>query len=334
VIYSFLSSLQLLPRRLSARHKRLGALVLSGILILTGYFSFAHFTRSVPHHSALAFASDEPTVGAPTHATVVLDRPDYLAVAEDETAPMWVRIEKVVPRPDGAYSYELEYTGLESGVFNLTDFLLKSPDERLSEPIVSVGVRSAIPSDAGEDMGELLPLPPANAFPYSKWLAASAMSWLGWGLWLLWARHRAQRAVQEAEMASQSEAAQAADEAPSTRRMADVLRPLVEKAADKTISSKEKALMEHILFVYWSNALELDHLDDAEQLRRILEHEEAGALMRAVEQWLYQPASDVTPEEITDKLEPYMDLDMNELPELAKIASGTLSAGKNLLVHA
>jgi hypothetical protein len=53
-----------------------------------------------------------------------------------------------------------------------------------------------------------------------------------------------------------------------------------------------------------------------------------------VEQWLYQPASDVTPEEITDKLEPYMDLDMNELPELAKIASGTLSAGKNLLVHA
>ena len=92
--------------------------------------------------------------------------------------------------------------------------------------------------------------------------------------------------------------------------------------------------MEHILFVYWSNALELDHLDDAEQLRRILEHEEAGALMRAVEQWLYQPASDVTPEEITDKLEPYMDLDMNELPELAKIASGTLSAGKKLLVHA
>jgi hypothetical protein len=82
----------------------------------------------------------------------------------------------------------------------------------------------------------------------------------------------------------------------------------VERAAQKTITTQEKARMEQILFQYWGALLRLDHLNSVEQLRRILEHKEAGALLRTVEQWLYQPESKIPPEEINLILKPYMDL--------------------------
>ncbi len=66
--------------------------------------------------------------------------------------------------------------------------------------------------------------------------------------------------------------------------------------------------MEQILFQYWGALLQLDHLNGIEQLRRILEHKEAGALLRTVEQWLYQPDSKIAQEEINLFLKPYMDL--------------------------
>ena len=92
--------------------------------------------------------------------------------------------------------------------------------------------------------------------------------------------------------------------------------------------------MEHILFLYWGKRLELDHLEDSEQLRRILEHEEAGDLLRTVEQWLYQPAADISADAISDTLEPYMQLDMKDLPELAADALRAAQSEKNLLAHA
>jgi hypothetical protein len=92
------------------------------------------------------------------------------------------------------------------------------------------------------------------------------------------------------------------------RSLDDLLRPLVEKAAQKTITAEEKGRLEQILFQYWGALLQLDHLNSVEQLRRILEHKEAGALLRTVEQWLYQPDSNIPAEEISQILKPYMDL--------------------------
>ena len=51
-----------------------------------------------------------------------------------------------------------------------------------------------------------------------------------------------------------------------------------------------------------------------EQLRRILEHKEAGALLRTIEQWLYQPDSNIPAEEISQILKPYMDLPIPAFP--------------------
>jgi hypothetical protein len=88
----------------------------------------------------------------------------------------------------------------------------------------------------------------------------------------------------------------------------------VERAAQKTITPQDKARMEQILFQYWGALLQLDHLNGVEQLRRILEHNEAGALLRTVEQWLYQPDSQISREEINLILKPYMDLPISAQP--------------------
>ena len=324
------------PQRFRIKRIVFGALVLCA-LILVGTFA-ARFLRPTSRHSALKFQKNEPSVGAPARITLSLDRPDYTTTPDDDSAPMWVHIEKIEPKEDGSFLYHLSYAGMESGIFNLTDYLQKSATERLSEPVTSVGVRSAIPEGALYDFGDLLASAPPKVFPYSKTVGLLGALWLGWGVWLMRQRrllrtgqadgaHPEDEATQDAADAGKGQAAH-------QKKLSDVLRPLVQKAALKTISTKEKALMEHILFLYWGKKLELDHLDDAEQLRRILDHEEAGELLRTVEQWLYQPAAAISAEAISDTLEPYMQLDMKDLPELAADALRAAQSERSLLAHA
>ena len=306
--------------------------------LILGITSAVRFLRPTSRHSALKFQKNEPSVGAPARITLSLDRPDYTATPDDDSAPMWVHIENIEPKEDGSFLYHLSYAGLESGIFNLTDYLQKSPTERLSEPVFSVGVRSAIPEDALYDFGDMAASAPPTVFPYSKTVGLLGALWLGWGCWLMRQRRRLNKESTEGTHpqidAAQDDADAEKNQASRPQTLSDVLRPLVQKAALKTISTKEKALMEHILFLYWGKKLELDHLDDAEQLRRILDHEEAGGLLRTVEQWLYQPAAAISAEAISETLEPYMQLDMKDLPELAADALRAVQSEKNLLAHA
>ena len=92
--------------------------------------------------------------------------------------------------------------------------------------------------------------------------------------------------------------------------------------------------MERILLLFWGQKLELDHLNDAEQFRRILADEEAGALLHTIEQWLYQPASDISAETIQETLEPYVEEYMENFPVLKEVATKAAQIEKRLLAHA
>jgi hypothetical protein len=197
------------------------------------------------------------------------------------------------------FSYLLAYSGTERGTFNLTDYLCTPTGERLREPITPVQVNTYIP-DSAEYAVQNLPVPlHTPPLPYTAWLCVSAAVWLGTGLWMFLPRRKRRQIAAPVVPPP-------ANEGP--RSLEDLLRPLVEKAAQKTITPEEKGRLEQILFQYWGALLELDHLNGAEQLRRILEHKEAGALLRTVEQWLYQPDSKIPMEEISQILKPYMDL--------------------------
>ena len=277
---------------------------------------------------------NDPTVGTSASINIVLDRPDYLPTPQDYSAPMWVRIDQIDQRDDGKFLYRISYTGLESGVFNITDYLQKSPTTRLSDPIVAVGVRSVIPKRALSDFGETRGVAPRKAFPYQRLLGLLCAIWLVWGLWLLKRRISSAPKLSAEEDVTPLTDTNAAIQPQKQQRLSDVLRPFVEKAALKTISTKEKALMERILLLFWGQKLELDHLNDAEQFRRILADEEAGALLHTIEQWLYQPASDISAETIQETLEPYVEEYMENFPVLKEVATKAAQIEKRLLAHA
>jgi hypothetical protein len=244
-------------------------------------------------------------VGAEALHTLVLNRGDIVAAQPAGNAPLVAQIKSVQQVENQQFSYLVSYVGTEKGTFNLTDYLCTPNGERLRDPITPVQVNSYVP-EAAEYAVRNLPVPDApKPPPYTALLSCSAAVWLALGLWMFFPR-RVKRPT--------APPSPPPPETATELTLEDLLRPLVEKAAQKTIIAEEKARMEQILFRYWGALLQLDHLNSVEQLRRILEHEEAGALLRTVEKWLYQPDSEIPAEEITLILKPYMDLPITEQP--------------------
>ena len=256
-------------------------------------------TCSRPQRPLSPELSGTPSVGVEVPFTLLLPQGDIRAAPATENTPLFVRIKSIQPSDNQHFSYQLAFSGAEKGTFNLTDYLCTPNGERLRVPITPVQVSSHI-SDTELYAIQNLSIPGHTApLPYTALLLASAVAWLGTGLWMF--------------LPVRKKRIPAAPPAPPEREamahtLEDLLRPVVERAAEKTITPQEKARLEQILFQYWGALLQLDHLNSVEQLRRILEHKEAGALLRTVEQWLYQPDSKIPAEEITLILRPYMDL--------------------------
>lgn len=252
-----------------------------------------------------------PSVGMESQISIVLDQPGYKAAEPSEATPLLVKITAIEPADEGTFVYKLSYTGLETGVFNLTDFLVSPTGDRLKEPITTVTIGSAIPANAAFNAVLYTPRLPTNAFPYRLTVLLGILAWAGCGALLFWPAKKQQPAAGSSP--ADPPQTPSSDEIPHTETLADLLRPLVEKAANKSINADEKAELERILFEYWGKELELDHLNSVEQLRRILDHPKAGALLHTIEKWLYQPDSSITPEEISTALESYLGIPCLEM---------------------
>jgi hypothetical protein len=128
---------------------------------------------------------------------------------------------------------------------------------------------------------------------YRALLTAAAIVWAVLLVPLVWRRRR-------------TVAAEAAPAAEPT--LADRLRPLVEEAAAGRLSSDGQARLERMLLNYWRDRLGLGALDMAEGLRRLRQHPEAGALLRALEGWLHRPPGAAGAIDVAQVLEPYRNL--------------------------
>ncbi len=299
-IQLYLRSLRPAPRPLVIKTAAVTATL---FVLVGGLFLFSPNQAPTP----AATLPSLPTIGTEAAETLVLDQRTYTVAEHTPNTPLLVRITAIEPGESGAFSYRLSYTGLEAGVFNLTDFLVKPTGERLREPVATVTVSSAIPPTARYAAVYTDPPFQSRAVPYRLLLLLGTLLWAGCGVFLFWPPKKQAATNPDPEESPQY----AQDDAPdsdSPRTLADLLRPLVEKAANKSISLAEKGRLEQILFEHWGKELELDHLDSLEQLRRIMEHPEAGSLLRTIERWLYQPDSLITPEEINASLEAYITL--------------------------
>ena len=97
--------------------------------------------------------------------------------------------------------------------------------------------------------------------------------------------------------------------------LADRLRPLVDKALAGTLNQGQHAELERLLIGYWRKRLKLEQCAPAEFMPLLRNHEEAGPLLRRLEDWLHRPAGTAEPVDLSALLEPYQAVAADSLEE-------------------
>ncbi|MAD20361.1 MAG: hypothetical protein CMJ52_09375 [Planctomycetaceae bacterium] len=219
----------------------------------------------------------------------VRGRPDL-----DLDSPILVRVAARDHRPDGRWVTELEFIGVDAGVFDLRDSLVfddGGPTERL-EPL-PVEIVSNLASDAPSDVF-LAEAPPATiAGGYRTVLVVVAVAWTLVPVVVVVRRLLRRPPTPPVP--------------PPSPTILDRLEPLVRRAADRQLTVDERGRLELLLHAHWRMRLGLED-DPAAAVRRIRRDPEAGRLLRRVEAWLHAPdGRSPSAAELGELLAPYGD---------------------------
>lgn len=237
-----------------------------------------------------------PSVGMEGQVEITAPAPQLKTVPMSNTNALFLRIAETWPHGEG-FRYDLRYIGMEPGTYDLRDWLrtVNGDPAELDESI-EVEVISVLPEDHQGEVEETPLTEPPFLGGYWRRLSGAGLIWAGLGLALLtvWLRNRPTRAP--------------ITEKTQPHSMADRLRPLVIRASEGDLSDSEKAELERTLLGYWKQELGLEQLDPRESLRQLKQHEQAGALLRALEDWLHRPPGQVPNVEVETLLEPYRNL--------------------------
>ena len=220
-------------------------------------------------------------------ASVIRGRPDL-----DRNSPLLVRLARVEPMSDGGIACELEFIGVNVGVFDLREVLVFEDGSSIDalDPI-PIEIVSNLERDAPTDLA--LAAPPATTLGggYTATLVAIGIAWVLVPVIVLLRRLLKHEPPVEP--------------APRGPTLAEKLAPLVESAANRDLSIAEQGRLELLLYAHWQDRLGLvrDRPGAVEYLRN---HEVAGRLLRSVERWLHEPrAHPPSRSEINALLEPY-----------------------------
>jgi hypothetical protein len=216
-----------------------------------------------------------PTVGMEGKAEIVVPGSRLEAKPVDDKAPMIVRIASASDDPSGT-RYDLRYIGLEPGNYDLKNYLFRRDGSTTPAiPSIPVTIAGALPED---HKGQLVDAggSPLRFLGAYKWaIIAVGILWLATLYPLIFARR--------------TRSALVVNTAPPPATLADRLRPLVQQAAEGKLSTEGKSQLERLLLSHWRERLNLADASMVDALTRLRQHREAGALLRALEDWLHRP---------------------------------------------
>jgi hypothetical protein len=245
--------------------------------------------------SLVTAAAAEPpsrTIGIEGRTSVVLPGKNYRPRPLDDRTELILRLESHSALTNGQHRYEFSYIGLEPGVYNLADYLMRPDGSRPDElGTVPIQVRSTLPENHDGQLNAYLPRPFPWIGGYRLFLVLLGVVWAG-GIAGFAVAFRRKRVVV------------VAPPLPVPPSFAERLRPLVEAAAAGKLSADGQAHLERLMMGYWREKLQLPELPMAEALLRLKAHAQAGELLRALERWLHRQGS-VPFSEVAAVLEPY-----------------------------
>lgn len=224
--------------------------------------------------SAFAQTPLEVRVGLSARVeSVVLPGSEFEAAPISAKSPVVLRITAVWPH-GSERRYDLEFYALDPGEYDLTQYLRRKDGTPNGElPKLPVRVLTSLPE------GQVKPhSPQPNAPPQLG--GYRSLLWVGGVLWLV-------GLLALLFLGRQRKPSAAPRNKP--RSMADELRPLVEAALARNLSSGERSQLELRLLAFWRQRLGLEQQDPLQALAQLRQHEQAGALLRAMEAWLHAP---------------------------------------------
>lgn len=248
--------------------------------------------------------SSKSTVGMPARINQLVLPGTELEVKpiDDRRAPLVVRIVDSYPH-GSAFHYDIVYYGLEPGPFDLKNsFRRKDGSSTDGLPPIRVVIEPLLPPGQLE--------PHRLALTASPWLGGyrvlmvlGGVAWLG-GLAAIVLAGRRKRAVSVAT-------------AGRVVTLADRLRPLVESAVAGELSAGQHAELERLLIGYWRRRLKLEQAAPANLIASLRNHDEAGPLLRRLEDWLHRPPGTAGPVDVAALLKPYQTIAADEADEIA-----------------
>ena len=237
---------------------------------------------------------DRPTVGMEGRETVTLPGTRLEAKPVDEKSPIALRIASSVETAEGIL-YDLRYQGFVPGKHDLKNYLVRADGSPMTNvPPIPVEIVPVLPPD---HRGELIPeqvksLPFLGGYAITMGIAAGVWVLLLIPILLIGRKKKVEAA--------------APTERPLT--LADRLRPLVEEATTGKLSADRQAELERLLLWHWRTKLNLADTDVAQAIITLRRHEQAGALLRALEGWLHRPPGSAHNIDVAAVLAPYRDI--------------------------
>jgi hypothetical protein len=225
---------------------------------------------------------------------------------DDRRAPIVVRIVDAYPHGSD-FRYDIVYYGLEPGTYDLKDSLRRKDRSPTGDlPPIRVVVEPLLPP--GQLEPHRLALAPSPWLGgYRLLMVLGGLAWIGGlaAIALAGRRKRVDSVVAAGPVAT----------------LADRLRPLVDAAVSGQLSAGQHAELERLLIGYWRRRLDLEQAAPAKLIGLLRNHDEAGPLLRRLEDWLHRPAGTAGPVDVVALLTPYQTISADDLEPTSSVAA-------------
>lgn len=238
-------------------------------------------------------AGPEVTPGLEGRHELTWKGPALRPAPTSDEAPLILRIDSARPGPDGATIYDLRWIPFVPGDYDLRDLLRGSGNRPVAGlPPMKVHAASLLPP---KNDGRLACPEPGHLRSLSGYYLRLILLWAAWiaaGIVLLYLLLRSHKP-------------QIAPPAPPARlSWADLLRPLVETAAERPLTPIEQSRLDALFLAFWRERLGLDALSTPEAIAGLRSDPEASLLLNALDRWIYAPPGRESPD-IAAVLAPY-----------------------------